>query len=318
MQCPLLILVVVIGFQLLTGCIGTDVVDDLANGSFTVAIQPPARTSLLVGETVMLTAERRTMSGEVISTESFLWISSNPEVADVNAAGMVQAVATGQTQITVASGDAVSEPVLMTVVEDENQIARISLSADRMSLAIGDKLQIMASATNVAGEDLMVEEYIWESSDEAIATVTASGLVTAVGRGSAEIVASAGGVESEPLRVMVGTTARSGTFMGSGNYSAQGTATLEMDNAGDVVLVTSEDFEADLALGTFIYLSNSTAGTETSNNGIEIADISDNPKGAKTFNISDINEEVELTTYRYVVILCKPARITFGFADLNE
>jgi hypothetical protein len=302
---------------LLVQCIGTDVVDD-ANDLFTVTIQAPSQNSLLVGETLSLTAERQTMSGDVVPTEMFTWISSSPEVAEVSPQGVVQAIAAGQTRITAAANGSTSDPVLLTVVASEDQVAEIVLSAESMSLSVGDMLSIMAMAKNILGDNVPDQMYTWASSDESVATVDASGLVTAVGNGSSQIKAQIGEIESEPFDIIVGATARSGTFEGSGSYNAKGTATLSLDDAGDVILTTSEDFEADLALGTFLYLSNSTSGTVTSSEGIEISDISDNPRGSKTFNVSEINDNVDLNTYRYVVILCKPARITFGFADLNE
>jgi len=301
----------------LVQCIGTDVVDD-ASDLFVVSIQTPSQNSLLVGETLALTAERQTMSGDVVPTEMFTWTSSNPEVAEVSTQGVVQAVSNGQTRITAAADGSTSEPVLFTVVTNEDQIAEIVLNAESMSLAVGDMLSIMATAKNVLGDDVPNQMYTWSSSNESVATINASGLITAIGNGSAQIRARVGDIESEPFEIIVGAATRTGTFEGSGSYNAKGTATLNLNDAGDVILTTSQDFEADLALGTFLYLSNSTSGTVTSSEGIEISDISDNPTGFKTFNVSEINDNVALNTYRYVIILCKPARITFGFADLNE
>ena len=80
-------------------------------------------------------------------------------------------------------------------------------------------------------------------------------------------------------------------------------------------LYLSEDFETSFALGTFIYLANSTDGTAVRAQGVEIAEIKDN--GAKEFNVSQIDPSIQLDDFRYVIILCKPASITFGYADLN-
>lgn len=303
---------------LVTQCIGTDIVDDLASGSFTVTIQVPSRPSLLPGETLRLMAVRKTMSGEEVPTNVFEWSSSDTDVATVSPKGEVEALAPGQTRITAGVGSAISEPMLIAVVADENQIAQITLSAERMNLEVGEMLQIIPVAMNRQGVELPVDRYAWSSSDEAVLTVSPSGLVTAISLGSAQVTALADSVVSNPFTVAVGPVARTGSFQGSGSYDTQGSVRLELNDQGDVILSTSADFKADLALGTFLYLSNSTSGVNTSNDGIEIADISENPEGSKSFNVSEINEDVGLDAYRYVVILCKPARITFGFADLNE
>ncbi|GEM_PF-1662360 len=298
-------------------CIGTDAVDD-ANDLFPVVIKAPTQNSLLVGETLTLSAQRQTMGGEEIPTESFTWTSDNPSVAEVSTQGVVQAVSAGQTRITATVGSSVSDPWLLTVVSDEDEVAQIVVSASKTSLETGETLQLMAQAQNVSEGAVDVSGYTWTSSDESVVTVDATGLATAVGNGSAGITASAEGVASTPFSLVVGAIARTGTFKGSGSYNADGTATLELNEDGELILTTSEDFQADLALGTFLYLSNSTSGSTTATTGVEIADISADPSGVKTFNISEINAEIESNTYRYIIILCKPARITFGFADLEE
>jgi hypothetical protein len=49
--------------------------------------------------------------------------------------------------------------------------------------------------------------------------------------------------------------------------------------------------------------------------GLEVAQIVDN--GAKTFNLSNIKPGIGLNDYKYVIILCKPASVTFGYAELK-
>jgi len=301
---------------LLVSCIGTDVVDD-ANDLFPIIIQSPAQNSLLIGETITLTAERQTTSGETIPTEAFTWASSNPEVASVSPQGAVEALAAGQTRVTAAVGASVSEALLLTVVANEDQVAEITVTAERMSLEIGEMLQLMAMAKNVLGDNIPGQMFSWQSSDENVVTVDGGGLLMATGNGSAEIVAQIDEVESPPFSVIVGATARTGTFRGSGSYSAKGMGTLSLNEAGELILTTSEDFETEFAAGTFLYLANSTSGPTVAAEGVEIADISDNLSGAQTFNVSEINQNIELDTYRYIIILCKPFRITFGLADLD-
>jgi hypothetical protein len=49
--------------------------------------------------------------------------------------------------------------------------------------------------------------------------------------------------------------------------------------------------------------------------GLEVAQISTN--GAKTFDITAIRPATGLFDYQYVIILCKPASLTFGYAELK-
>jgi alpha-amylase len=52
-----------------------------------------------------------TLTGRVVT-----WNSSNPAVASVDANGLVQALAAGQTQITATSEGITSHPVTLTVI----------------------------------------------------------------------------------------------------------------------------------------------------------------------------------------------------------
>ena len=110
---------------------------------------------------------------------------------------------------------------------------------------------------------------------------------------------------------------RQGTLQGQGGYTTVGTITLRQNKAGELILSTSDDFEVSFAAGTFLYLSNSEAGPATFTGGLEIADVSDTPTGAQSFNVSQVDPNVTLSTYQYVVVLCKPFRLTFGTTELK-
>jgi hypothetical protein len=84
---------------------------------------------------------------------------------------------------------------------------------------------------------------------------------------------------------------------------------------GNIILELSSNFETSFALGTFIYMANVTNGSQVRSSGLEVAQITTN--GAKSFNLTAINPGIKLTDYTYVIILCKPATVTFGYAQLN-
>lgn len=110
---------------------------------------------------------------------------------------------------------------------------------------------------------------------------------------------------------------RTGTLQGSGGYESKGTVTLSQDGQGNIILATGEDFEVEFALGTFLYLSNDLSGSAIVSSGLEIADISQSTTGAQSFNVTNINNQVTLDTYQYVIVLCKPAQLVFGSATLE-
>ncbi len=304
---------------MLTSCIGTDVVDDLATGSFTIEIESLPNTSLLVNEILQLTAKRITQDNQVIPTNQFIWTSDAPDIAEADGTGLVHALSPGQARITAAYADLISEPVLVTVVRNSEEVAKVLITTQPVTLQASETLQLEAEAQNIEGDVIETDEITWQSANTQVATISATGLVTAVSDGNTDITAMVAGVSSDPFEITVGsrTATRTGTLMGVGGYKASGKVTLSKNSQNQIELSTSADFEASLALGTFIYLSNSTSGGATFSNGLEVADISNNLKGAKTYNISAISSEVNLDTYQYVIILCKPAQVTFGSAELK-
>lgn len=75
-------------------------------------------------------------------------------------------------------------------------VAAVQLSASSANLVVGDTLRLAAAAVDADGDTLEVT-IAWTSGATGIATVNASGLVTAVGAGSATITASAGGQSAQ-------------------------------------------------------------------------------------------------------------------------
>jgi len=118
-------------------------------------------------------------------------------------------------------------------------------------------------------------------------------------------------VKSNILKFNVGAVAgvRTGTFQSAGGYSTVGSVTVE-ELGGKLVVKLSNNFQASVAPGTFIYLANSNSGGNVKSAGLDLGPWS---RGAKQFAVP----RVTLNQYKFVVVLCKPAGITFGFAELK-
>ncbi|MCH7490236.1 MAG: Ig-like domain-containing protein [Gemmatimonadetes bacterium] len=70
-------------------------------------------------------------------------------------------------------------------------------------LSLGETVQLTATAREASGNTISGTTFTWSSSDASVATVSSSGLVTAVTYGSANITAAAGGVTSNAAAVTV-------------------------------------------------------------------------------------------------------------------
>jgi len=150
----------------------------------------PASSSLRVGATVQLSATTKDSAGTVLTGRSVTWSSNVPAVATVSVNGLVLGVAAGSATITATSeGKSGSAAITVTVVP----VASVTLSPASASLRVGAKVQLSATTKDSAGNTLTGRAITWSSNAPAVATVSASGLVSAVAPGSASVTATSEG-----------------------------------------------------------------------------------------------------------------------------
>lgn len=296
---------------LMTSCIGVDHIDDPIVGA-KISIEPKL-AALMPDQTTTLTAEYYDEYGIKQDVE-LIWTSSDPAVATVDQNGLVTGKSFGQAIIQ-ASFDGISSPqVTINVVLDEDDVATVGISSPKTILVKDEMVTLTVVVKNILGEELPGHTAEWFAENESIVAVnSATGKVTGISNGIGAVHAKVDGVKSNSIEFMVGT-GRTGTFVSAGGYKAVGKAFMEF-SGGKLTVTLSNDFETSYALGTYIYLANTTSGSGVRANGLELMQIK--ADGAHTFNVTAIDATVQLYDYRYVVILCKPASVTFGYADLN-
>ena len=161
----------------------------------TTVMVSPATAELDVGEIVQLTAVVRDQNSNVMAGASVTWMSGAGTVATVNASGLVTGVAGGTATITARSGSA-QGTAQITVVSVTAPVVSVEVSSPAEPIALGEALQLSAEALDENGRPIPGVEFSWESSNTSVATVDATGLVTAVAAGTATITASAGDVQA--------------------------------------------------------------------------------------------------------------------------
>ncbi|MEP2671619.1 MAG: Ig-like domain-containing protein [Cyclobacteriaceae bacterium] len=295
----------------LGGCIGTDLVDDpIVDGQLEIA---PDRMALLAGNSKMANATYFNTFG-IEESVPVAWSTSPESVAAVNVNGLVTAKAQGQAFL-FAAYSITRDSIRVTVVEDDTQVAYVDIVATKTALSVGESTTMTVTAKNINNGAVAGGGVQWFTSDEAIVTIDGSGIATAQASGVANVYATIDGVFSNEIEITVGGGKRMGTFQSANGYEATGMVTMEIIS-GDLILKFSDDFMTDFALGTFIYLANNhTSGTAIRNEGIELGEITTN--GSHTFNVSENFPNTTLSQFEYVIVLCKPASIPFGFAQLN-
>jgi uncharacterized protein YjdB len=153
-------------------------------------------SSLNAGQTTQATATTRDASNNVLTGRVIVWTSNNPAVATVSGSGVVTAVAAGSAQITATSegvagsaGLSVGAPPPPPVA-----VASVSVTLTVSSLNAGQTTQATATTRDASNNVLTGRVIVWTSSNPAVATVSGSGVVTAVAAGSAQITATSEGV----------------------------------------------------------------------------------------------------------------------------
>lgn len=139
-----------------------------------------------VGGTTTVTA---TVSPSNATNPNVTWSSSNKKVATVAQNGVVTGVAAGTAKITATTEDG-SYTASVTITVDAQTLAGISLSPTSASLKIGKTVQLTVSYT--PSNTTSSKTVTWSSSNTKVAKVSSSGVVTAIGYGTATITATVG------------------------------------------------------------------------------------------------------------------------------
>ncbi|AHG91641.1 Ig domain protein group 2 domain protein [Gemmatirosa kalamazoonensis] len=174
------------------------------SATLTVTAPPPApvasiavslgSTSLTVGSATSATATLRDAAGNVLTGRPLTWASSDPTVATVSPSGGVIAVGVGSATISATSGGVTGSAALTVTAPPPAPVAAVSVTLGASTLAIGATTTATATLSDASGNVLTGRPIAWTSSDPSIATVSSSGVVTAVSAGSASITATSGGV----------------------------------------------------------------------------------------------------------------------------
>ncbi len=244
---------------------------------------------------------------------NFQYLSSNTAVVQINNQGQIIALGVGTVNVQVMYEGTLSPIITVNVVATGNEVAIVTITSLSNTLKPNVKTQLGVSVKTIDGSLVSNKPIVWYSSNPSVLTINNTGEINALTNGLATVYATVEGVQSNAINFIISND-RQGVFVSLGGYSATGSTVLKQEN-GKIILTLSADFATTFALGSFIYLANSTNGGTVKSAGLEIAEIKTN--GAKTFIISDINPNVKLFDYQYVIILCKPAGVTFGAASLN-
>ncbi len=173
-----------------------------------VEISPKQHTMFVpdtarVTDRLQMTARVFGWSGDELAGVRLAWSSSNTAVARVSETGLVTPTGFGTTEIT-ASATKVAKAII--TVSPATRAIQITPGIDTIfvedPIALRDTLRLKATAFDDTGAVVTGTKFSWTSGTPAIATVDATGLVSARALGSATITAQSGDrTRSATLRV---------------------------------------------------------------------------------------------------------------------
>ena len=189
-------------------------------------------------------AEQLTATLKPEGTEAAIhWTSSNQTAATVSQDGKVTPLAAGVTVVTAAAGD-YRASCIVTVQPKRVRVTGIRFDEPTHTLMMGSTVTLQPI---IAPDDATVKNLTWVSSDEQIATVSRTGIVTALSVGETTITATTvdGGYSAE-IKIIVTAAAQLGDVNGDGYIDAADALLCLRASVGLITLTPEQEAAADV------------------------------------------------------------------------
>jgi len=206
----------------------------------------PASVSVRIGTTFGLAAQTIDAEGSALTGRAIAWSSSNTAIATVNNQGTVTGVAAGAATITATSeGKSGTAAVTVTL----NPVATITLAPGSDTLGVGTDAPFSATLRDAGGLVLTNRVIAWNSSNVQVATVSSTGVVTALSPGAAVVSAVSEGRVGTAAVLVLARLASTVTLTPSSANIIVGTtvqlASQITDPAGNILIGRPISYSSD-------------------------------------------------------------------------
>lgn len=147
-------------------------------------------TDLQVGATLQLSATAKDVKGTALTGRPVTWTSSTTATASVSSAGLVTGVAAGPVTITATIGGKTGSTSLTVTPQG---VATVNVTLAATTLLVGQTTQATVVTRDASNNVITGRTITYKSANTQIASVSTSGLVTALSPGSTTITATAEG-----------------------------------------------------------------------------------------------------------------------------
>jgi len=179
------------------GSTGPDAPPEVA----TIVVSPLLST-LAIDAQLPLQAEVRDDAGAVVPNAAVTWTVQDPTIVSVSTDGVVTALAVGTSQI---AANALGKSGIATITVTPGAVATVTVTAPSNRVKARSTLQLSATAKDKQGNTIADQSFLWSSSNNATATVSANGVVTGRRPGTVTITAqtSLNGGKSGSISIVV-------------------------------------------------------------------------------------------------------------------
>jgi len=217
-----------------------------------------------VGQTAQLTATPKDANGNPLTGRTITWSSSDNTIATVSGSGLVTGVGPGGPVTITATSEGQSGTATINVALAP--VASVTVAPSTASIAITGTVQLTATPKDANGNPLTGRAISWSSSDNTIATVNGSGLVTGVAAGSVTITATSEGKSGTASVTVAGAPVASVTVTPA-SASVQAGQTQQLT-------ATLKDANGNILTGrTVTWSSNNTSVATVSSSGLVTAKV---------------------------------------------
>lgn len=207
------------------------------------------------------------------ATTTLTWFSSNTDVATIDANGTLTATGIGTTAITCTAHNGVSAQCEVTV--NPVLVSGITLNETEAELTVGEKLQLEAT---IVPENATDKSITWSSTNEAVAVVSESGLVTAVGSGTCQVKVTANDGSGKTTSCLVTVEKNNKLTVTDMTQCSGGRGVLNV-LLSDEETVMGFQFDLELPDGVTVAESEGTLLAQLTGNAVNTHSISSNKVG---------------------------------------
>jgi len=202
--------------------------DSNQTASNSAVITPTASTEVIYPSEIILELDElelypneqkqiiATVEPEDATNKSITWSSSDNNVASVDNNGLVTAIKAGLVTITARTNNEKTSSANIIVDENPDEPTGVSLSSTLVNIYTGEQQQITAKIDPDSATDKTVT---WSSSDNNVASVNDSGLITGINSGTATITAKTSNDKTTLVNVtinsVISTTPTASTIIDS-------------------------------------------------------------------------------------------------------